>query len=545
MTRLAPPKARSQDFFEGLKIMPKVLIADDLSPRAADIFRARGIEVDVKIGLKPDELKAVIGAYDGLAVRSATKVTKPVIAEALHLKVIGRAGIGVDNIDVPAATARGIVVMNTPFGNSITTAEHAIALILALARELPAADRSTQAGKWEKSRFMGVELTAKVLGIVGCGNIGSIVADRAVGLKMKVVAYDPFLSEDRAVALGVEKVELDELFARADFITLHTPLTDATRNIIDAAALSRMKRGVRIVNCARGGLIVEPDLVAALDSGHVAGAAIDVFPVEPAKESPLFGRDNVICTPHLGAATLEAQENVALQVAEQMADYLLTGAVTNALNMPSLSAEEAVRLKPYMKLAEQLGSFAGQMVEQGLRAITINYEGHVATLNTRPLSAVVLTGVLRPMTETVNMVNAPVLCRERDIRVTEAKLEGDSDYQTLIRVTVEGDGRITSLAGTLFGGDKPRLVEVEGIAMEAELGANILFVRNKDKPGFIGNLGRTLGDAGVNIATFHLGRLGSDQDAIALIQVDQYMSEALLDQVRHIPHVVRVKGLRF
>ena len=525
--------------------MPKVLIADELSPRAVEIFRERGIEVDVKTGLKPDELKAIIGQYDGLAVRSATKVTKPVIEQALHLKVVGRAGIGVDNIDVPAATARGIVVMNTPFGNSITTAEHAIALILALARELPAADRSTQAGKWEKSRFMGVELTGKVLGVVGCGNIGSIVANRAIGLKMKVAAYDPFLSEDRAVALGVEKVELDELFARADFITLHTPLTDATRNIIDRNALAKMKQGVRIVNCARGGLIVEDDLLAALDSGKVAAAAIDVFPVEPARESPFFGRDNVICTPHLGAATVEAQENVALQVAEQMADYLLTGAVTNALNMPSLTAEEAARLRPYMKLAEQLGSFTGQMVEQGLRAITIEYEGNVTGLNIRPLSAVVLTGVLRPMTETVNMVNAPVLCRERDIRVTEAKLEGDSDYQTLIRVKVESAGRTTSIAGTLFGGDKPRIVEVESIAMEAELGANVLYVRNKDKPGFIGNLGRTLGDAGVNIATFHLGRLGPDQDAIALIQVDQYLNDALLDHVRQIPHVVQVKALRF
>ena len=525
--------------------MPKVLIADELSPRAVEIFRERGIDVDVKTGLKPDELKAIIGQYDGLAVRSATKVTKAVIEQALHLKVVGRAGIGVDNIDVPAATARGIVVMNTPFGNSITTAEHAIALILALARELPAADRSTQAGKWEKSRFMGVELTGKVLGVIGCGNIGSIVANRAIGLKMKVAAYDPFLSEDRAVALGVEKVELEDLFARSDFITLHTPLTDATRNIIDRGALARMKIGVRIVNCARGGLIVEEDLIAALESGKVAAAAIDVFPTEPARESPFFGRDNVICTPHLGAATLEAQENVALQVAEQMADYLLTGAVVNALNMPSLSAEEAVRLKPYMKLAEQLGSFAGQMVEQGLASITIEYEGHVTSLNTRPLSAVVLTGVLRPMTETVNMVNAPVLCRERDIRVTEAKLEGDSDYQTLIRVRVEGGGRTTSIAGTLFGGDKPRLVEVEGISMEAELGANVLYVRNKDNPGFIGNLGRTLGDAGVNIATFHLGRLGPEQDAIALIQVDQYLTDALLDHVRHIPHVVQVKGLRF
>jgi D-3-phosphoglycerate dehydrogenase len=525
--------------------MPKVLISDELSPRAAEIFRARGIDVDVHIGLKPDQLAEIIDQYDGLAVRSATKATRKLIDAATRLKVIGRAGIGVDNVDIPAATARGIVVMNTPFGNSITTAEHAVALIFALARDIPAADRSTQAGKWQKSRFMGVELTGKVLGIIGCGNIGSIVATRALGLKMKVAAYDPFLSEERALELGVDKVELDELFRRADFITLHTPLTDATRNIIDAAALAQMKPGVRIVNCARGGLIVEADLIAALDSGHVAGAAIDVFPTEPARESPFFGRDNVVCTPHLGASTEEAQENVALQVAEQMADFLLTGAVVNALNMPSLSAEEAARLNPYMRLAEQLGSFAGQMADEGLSAITVEYQGHVATLNTRPLTAIVLTGVLRSSTVTVNMVNAPVLCRERDIRVTESKLDGDSDYQTQIRVKVVSAGKSISIAGTLFGGAKPRITEVQGIVMEAELGPNVLFVRNQDKPGFIGNLGRTLGDAGVNIATFHLGRLAQEQDAIALIQVDQPLTEGLLDRVRQIPHVVQVKGLRF
>src|SRR5690349_20950183 len=307
--------------------MPKVLIADNLSPRAIDIFKQRGIACDVKTGLKPADIKAIIGGYDGLAVRSATKVTADIIAEAKNLKVIGRAGIGVDTIDVPAATARGIVVMNTPFGNSITTAEHAIALMFALARQVPAADRSTQAGKWEKNRFLGVELTNKTPGIVGCGNIGSIVADRAIGLRMKVVAYDPYLSPERARELGVDKVELDELFRRADFITLHTPLTEATRNLIDAKALFKMKRGVRIINCARGGLVVEQDLKAALDSGHVAGAALDVFPVEPAKENLLFGRDDVIATPHLGASTTEAQENVALQIAEQIADFLLHGAV--------------------------------------------------------------------------------------------------------------------------------------------------------------------------------------------------------------------------
>jgi D-3-phosphoglycerate dehydrogenase len=525
--------------------MPRVLISDDLSPRAVEIFRERGVEVDVRLGLKPDELKAIIGAYDGLAVRSSTKVTKPILEAAPNLKVVGRAGIGVDNIDVPGATARGVVVMNTPFGNSITTAEHAIALILALARDIPAADRSTQAGKWEKSRFMGVELTAKTLGIIGCGNIGSIVASRALGLRMKVVAFDPFLSEDRAVELGVEKAELDELYRRADFITLHTPLTDSTRNLIDRVALAKMKPGVRIVNCARGGLIVEEDLVGALDSGHVAAAALDVFATEPARESPLFGRDNVVCTPHLGASTLEAQENVALQVAEQMADFLLTGAVVNALNMPSLTAEEATRLKPYMKLAELLGSFAGQMLESGLDSVTIEYAGHVAALNTKPLTAVALTGLLRPMTETVNMVNAPVLCRERGINVTEAKLAGETDFQTRVGLRAIGGGREIEIVGSLFGGDKPRIVSVLGIELEAELGANVLFVRNHDKPGFIGNLGRTLGDAGINIATFHLGRLGAAKDAVALVQVDQNLDAAILDAVRRIPNVLEVKGLKF
>ena len=525
--------------------MPRVLISDALSPRAVEIFSERGIDVDVMTGLSPDDLKKIIGKYDGLAVRSATKVTKAVIEQAPNLKVVGRAGIGVDNIDVPAATQRGIVVMNTPFGNSITTAEHAIALMFALARQLPAADRSTQAGKWEKSRFMGVELTGKILGVIGCGNIGSIVADRAVGLKMKVLAYDPFLSAERAVALGVEKVELADLFARADFITLHTPLTDATRHIIDSKAIARMKKGVRIINCARGGLIAEDDLKAALESGQVAGVALDVFPVEPVKEHPLFGRENVIATPHLGAATTEAQENVALQIAEQMSDFLITGAVVNALNMPSLSAEEAARLKPYIKLAEQLGSFAGQLTTFELKAVEISYEGHAADLNVKPLTAIVLTSLLAPQLATVNMVNVSVVCRERDIRVSETRVEEITDYHTLIRVSVVSERHRRSIAGTLFGGDKPRIVEVEGIPMEAELGEHMLFVRNKDKPGFIGNLGRTVGEAGINIATFHLGRTAPGEDAICLVQVDQELSDDILECVRALPNVLLARALRF
>ncbi|GAB4240934.1 MAG: phosphoglycerate dehydrogenase [Kiloniellaceae bacterium] len=525
--------------------MPKVLISDKLSEKAAEIFRERGVEVDVKTGMSPEELKACIGGYDGLAIRSATKVTAEIIAAADSLKVVGRAGIGVDNVDIPAATGRGIVVMNTPDGNSITTAEHTIAMILSLARQIPAANASTQAGKWEKSRFMGTELTGKVLGVIGCGNIGAIVADRAQGLRMRVIAYDPFLSPDRAADLDVEKVELDALLKRADIITLHVPMTDQTRGMIDAKALAKTKPGVRIVNCARGGLVVEEDLKAAIESGHVAGAALDVFTVEPAKENVLFGMEQVVATPHLGASTAEAQEKVALQIAEQMSDYLMTGAITNALNMPSLSAEEAKRLKPYMQLAEQLGSFAGQLTRTGLKAVTIEYEGDVAHLNTRPLTQVALCGLLTPMLDTVNMVNAPHVARERDIDVAEVKHERDCDYQTLIRLSVTTERGPRSVAGTLFGGTKPRLVDIKGISVEAALTPDMLYITNEDKPGFIGALGTTLGDAGVNIATFHLGRAAQGQDAIALLELDGPIDAQTLEKVRALPHTKQAEALRF
>ena len=401
--------------------MPKVLIADKMSPRAEEIFKERGIDVDVITGLERDELIKIIGEYDGMAVRSSTKATPPVLEAAGNMKVIGRAGIGVDNIDLPTATAKGVVVMNTPFGNSITTAEHAIAMMFALARDIPAADASTQAGKWEKSRFMGVELTNKVLGIIGCGNIGTIVASRALGLKMRVVAFDPFLTPERAVEIGVEKAELDDVLARADFITLHTPLTDKTRDIIDAGALAKTKKGVHIINCARGGLVNEADLKAALDTGHVAGAALDVFETEPAKESFFFGMENVVCTPHLGAATSEAQENVAIQVAEQMADYLMTGAVTNAINMPSISAEDAPRLRPFVALSEKLGLFAGQLTESAIESVEIEYVGEVGELNFAPLTSATVAGLLSPLLSQVNMVSAPALAKERGITVSEVR----------------------------------------------------------------------------------------------------------------------------
>jgi len=525
--------------------MPKVLISDSMSPLAKEIFESRGIVVDEITGLKPADLKAIIGKYDGLAIRSSTKVTADILSAATNLKVIGRAGIGVDNVDIPAATAKGVIVMNTPFGNSITTAEHAIAMIFALARDLPTASASTHAGKWEKNRFMGVEVTGKTLGVIGCGNIGSIVADRALGLKMKVIAFDPFLSPERAQDIGVEKVELADLFARSDFITLHTPLTDATKNIIDAKAIAQMKDGVRIINCARGGLVVEEDLKAAIDSGKVAGAGIDVFAEEPAKTNILFGLENVVATPHLGASTNEAQVNVALQVADQMADYLMTGAVTNALNMPSVSAEDAPKLRPYMKLAEQLGSFAGQITDSAIKKVQIEYCGQVSELNHKPLTAIVLKGLLSPLLESVNMVSAPAVAKERNIELSEVTCEMLEEFQTLVRVSVTTETGTRSVAGTIFAHNKPRLVEIRGISIDAELGPNMLMIINEDKPGFIGALGTLLGEQKINIATFHLGREAAGGDAVALVEVDQQVSAAVVDKVKTLPHVVRAVPLSF
>lgn len=524
--------------------MSKVLVADELSPTAIDIFRDRGVEVDIQVGLRKPDLLKIIGHYDGLAVRSATKADQDVISAACRLKVIGRAGIGVDNIDIKAATTRGIVVMNTPFGNSITTAEHAIALLFAAARQIGAANASTQAGRWEKNRFLGVELYAKTLGLIGCGNIGTLVAERALALKMKVIAYDPFLSPERAVKLGVEKVELDELLARADAVSLHTPLTDKTRNILSAETLARTKHGVIIVNAARGGLVDEVALRECLESGRVGAAGFDVFATEPAKENVLFGAPNFVATPHLGASTKEAQENVAMQVAEQMADYLLTGAVANALNMPPVTAEEAPRLKPFMKLADQLGAFAGQIADEGLDAIEIEYEGEVAHLNTQPLTAILLAELIRPLLPDVNRVSAPTLLKQRGVPLTESRREASPVYGSLIRVKVHTGGRWRTLAGAVNAGT-PKIVEVKGMALEADFHPVMLFIDNTDKPGFIGALGTMLGEANINIATFHLGRRAPGEEAIAIVGVDQVIPEQIQNQLLALPHVRYVKVLQF
>ncbi|MGZ5933440.1 MAG: phosphoglycerate dehydrogenase [Rhizomicrobium sp.] len=525
--------------------MPKVLIADKLSPAAVAIFKERGVDADVKPGLTKEELLKIVDQYDGIAIRSATKITADVIKAAKNLKVVGRAGIGVDNVDIPAATAAGVIVMNTPFGNSITTAEHAISLMLALARELPAANASTQAGKWEKNRFMGVEITGKVLGLIGAGNIGSIVADRAKGLKMRVIAYDPYLSVEHAADLGIEKVELNDLLARADFVTLHVPMTAETKNIISADAINKMKKGARIINCARGGLIDEKALKAALDSGHLAGAALDVFEEEPAKENILFGNEKVVATPHLGASTSEAQENVALQVAEQIADYLLTGAITNALNMPSISASEAQKVRPWIDLAQKLGAFAGQLTDTSLTAVEILYEGSAGTLNTRALTQAALAGLLKPALADVNMVNAPIVAKERGIKVSETRRDQQGVYEGYMQITVTTEGLTRSVAGTVFSNGRPRLIQIKNINLDAEFAPHLLYVTNEDKPGFIGKLGTLLGEAKVNIANFNLGRSGPGQDSIALVEIDGPISEEVLAKIRQLPLVKQAKALAF
>jgi D-3-phosphoglycerate dehydrogenase len=505
--------------------MPKVLISDKLSDQAVAIFRNRSIEADFQpdLGKDPAKLAGVIGQYDGLAVRSATKATAEIIARADNLKVIGRAGIGVDNIDLAAASAKGIVVMNTPFGNSITTAEHAIAMLFATARMIPQANASTHAGRWEKSAFMGVEITGKTLGLVGCGNIGSVVASRANGLKMKVIAFDPFLSEIKARELGVEKIDdIGDLLARADFVSLHLPKTDKTANILSAERIAGMKPGSRLINCARGGLVDEAAVAEAVRSGHLAGAAFDVFAIEPARENVLFDLENVIVTPHLGAATSEAQENVALQVAEQMSDYLLDGAISNAINAPSITAEEAPILRPWVRVAEVVGGFAGQLTEEAIAEIAIEYVGRVTELNLKPLTAALTAALLTPQMGEglVNMVSAPVMARERGIQISE-------------------------IAATVFSDGKPRFIQIRGIDLEAEPQPFMLYTRNEDLPGYIGALGTKLGDLGINIATFALGRAEPGGNAIALVGVDEKLSPAVLAEIRALPQVREARALMF
>ena len=524
--------------------MYKVLIADKLSEEAVKIFTDNGIETVVKTGLNEEDLIKELETCDGLVVRSATKPNKNIIEKSKRLKVIGRAGIGVDNIDLEAATSNGKVVMNTPFGNSITTAEHAITLILSTARQIPYADKTTHEGKWEKSAIKGVEVTGKTLGIIGCGNIGSIVANRALGLHFKVIVFDPFLQIDRAKEMGVEKVELNDLFKRSDFITLHTPLTEKTKNIINKDSFKIMKKGVRIINCARGGLVDEDALKENLESGQVASAALDVFVNEPPKDSPLLGTKNLIMTPHLGASTTEAQEKVALQVAEQISDYLKTGAITNAVNTFSLTAKEYNSVKPYLKLSEQLGGFAGQLTENAIKKIEIEFEGQVAQVNTQPLMQTIICSLLKSNFDGVNVINSIVVAKNKSIQISETKHEKVGEYQSCVTLTIETDKQTRSVTGTLFGG-KPRIVNIKGIKIEAELSKYNLYISNEDKPGFISNLSKILADNNINIATFNLGRKNTGGEAIALLSTDNPIEEKVIDSIKKIPLVIQAKTLTF
>ena len=518
----------------------KVLISDNLSPVGEKILRDAGLEVDVKTGLPPEELKAIISQYDGLVIRSATKVRKDIIEAATNLRVVGRAGIGLDNVDIPAASQKGIVVMNAPDGNATTAAEHAIAMIMSLARNIPQATASMKAGKWEKKSFMGREVTGKTLGIVGIGRIGSIVANRAQGLKMKVIAFDPFMPPELVEKIGVELVDLLELARRADFISVHTPLTKESHHLLSTEFFAAMKNDAMFVDCARGGVVDETALHKALAEGQIAGAALDVFEKEPTtlESTPLLGLNNFICTPHLGASTSEAQENVAVAIAEQVADYLLKGVVRNAVNVPSVSDDVLASIGPYITLGEMLGSLHMQIARGGVEEVNIEFTGDLAALNTNPITVAFLKGLFTPiLQDAVNFVNAPLIAKERGIRVVESRSEQAADFTNLLRVTVKTTEGQNLLAGTVFGKKEPRLVRLNSFRLEALPSGPMLLVYNEDVPGVIGALGTTLGEHKVNISRMTVGREETSQQNVILLNTDARISKDLLAKVQELAHI--------
>lgn len=525
----------------------KVLVSDSLSERGIEIMKnAPGVEVDVNTKLRPDELKRIIKDYHGLVVRSATKVTANIISAAENLKVIGRAGTGVDNIDTAAATRRGIVVMNTPGGNTITTAEHTIAMMMALARKIPQATISMKRGEWEKKRFEGAELFNKTLGILGVGNIGSIVADRALGLKMDVIAYDPYISEDTARRIGIGLVTLDELYARSDFISIHVPLTNETRNMINADAFRKMKKGVRIINCARGGIVDEKALYNAIKAGVVCGAALDVFEKEPLpSDSPLLGLEEVITTPHLGASTLEAQENVAQAIAEQIVAYLLKGIVKNAVNVPSIPAELLENLGPYITLAERLGGLQGQLLTGGVEEVVVEYSGEVVDYDVAPITIAAIKGILdQLMDQYVNFVNAPYIAKERGIRVVEVKTSRPIDFASSVTIRVRTRDRENLVEGALFGKREPRIVRIDKFFIDAVPEGYLLILHNYDKPGVIGNIGTLLGANNINIARLHLGRETVGGEAVSVWNIDTPLSERVISKLLRLPNIISAKVVK-
>ena len=523
----------------------RVLVTDNLSQKGVDLLRqAPGVEVDVHTKLPPEALKDRLRNMDALILRSATKVTADILAAAPRLKVVGRAGVGVDNVDLEAATARGVVVMNTPGGNTISAAEHTLSLLLSLAKHVPQATASMKAGKWEKGKFLSVELSGKVLGIIGLGRIGSEVARRAKSFNLKVMAYDPFISDETAQDLGVELVELRELYRQADFITVHTPLTPETTNLISAATIAQMKDGVRIVNCARGGIVNEADLYQALASGKVAGAGLDVFAREPITESPLFTLPNFISTPHLGAASEEAQEAVAVEIVQQVLDYLQKGLIRNAVNAPSVPLEVLRKLQPYLALGEKLGRLASQLAEGRLAEIRLGYLGEIASLDCVPLTVATVKGILEPFHDSVNMVNAMTIAKGRGVRVIESKSTAQTDFASLITVALQTDRSKSEVAGTLFSRHDPRVVDIDGLRLEAVLEGYLLVFSNLDVPGVIGRIGTLLGQNNVNIAGMQLGRERRGGRAVSVVNVDDPIPGPVLEEIRRMPNIVYAKLVR-
>jgi D-3-phosphoglycerate dehydrogenase len=524
----------------------RILVSDPLSKKGLEILeRAKNLRVDVKPGLSPEELKKIISEYDGIIIRSETKLRGDLIEVGERLKVIGRAGIGLDNVDLPAATKKGIVVMNTPQENAIAAAEHTIAMIFSISRKIPQATASMKTGKWEKKKFMGVELYNKTLGLIGIGVIGTVVADRARGLKMKVIGYDPYLSKETAEKKGVDPVPFDELLRRSDFISVHTPLTDETRNLIDKNAFSKMKNGVILVNCARGGIINEKELYDAIRGGKVAGAALDVFEKEPAIGNPLLELEEVISTPHLGASTGEAQENVAIAIANQVVDYLTLGEARNAVNMPAVSPDILPFLRPYLRLGEKLGSFLGQISNYPIEEVLIEYHGEVLEYGTKPITISVLKGLLTPFVgETVNFVNAPVMAKERGIRITESVSDKAEDFASLIALTARSKMEHNYIAGTPFGRKELRIVKLNDFFIEALPEGYILLVNNYDKPGVIGNIGMALGSRNINIATMQFGRDRMGGNAISLLHLDAPLPPGMLGEILRLPNIISVRQIQ-
>jgi D-3-phosphoglycerate dehydrogenase len=526
----------------------KIFVADDVNESGLEPLRVAGFTVEKRIGLSADELGEAVRDCDGLVVRSETKVTAELMDAAMHLRVVGRAGVGVDNIDVAAATGRGIVVMNAPDGNTITTAEHTIALLISLARCVPAASASLKGGRWERKKFIGVELQGKTLGIVGLGRIGRVVASRARAFGMNIVAYDPFVAPEQARDLELEVASLDEVCARADFLTVHTPLTTETRGIIGANAFAKMKQGVRIINCARGGLVDERALYKAIKDGTVAGAALDVFEEEPPPaENPLLALDEVIVTPHLGASTKEAQEGVAFTVAEQMRDYLSTGALRGAVNVPALGAQELNTLQPYIRLAERLGRFQAQLIDEGaVREVSLEYSGEVAEMDAAPVTRAFLAGLLRDVSARVNVVNAFLIAEERGITVIASYKHAGSEFAPAIRTRVARDTEAQSVAGALFsptGSSDGRITEINDFHIEAIPSGHMLVTRNRDVPGVIGRVGTILGERGVNISRFHLGRRERGGEAMAVIEIDAPLDQETLEQLRSFEQVILARQI--